>query len=848
MITAQQVRKVLSIHEKRPRIMKSNFIVKLIIGLVVLSFFAVLSVGLVANTFVRNTIYTNLLEIAGRNQTIYANEIDEWFAIAKERVRSLAIIVNELDTEEDMESMAVSFVQNNEAIENVFIGFSDGRIINGIGWVAPEGWTSTDRPWYIAAREVPIGEIVITGTYLSYASGNVAVSVATYVPGLSGVGATVGTAIPINTILERVTLHPVISDGYLMLVDMASGGEIIIHPSPYYSPGVDGRAQNITDIANGNFFSNHLLTSEIVQFEDTFLGSSYLITTPLNVVDWTLIAVIPTAATESVVLQYIFTIVIIFSSLTLLLIAITTAIAMHFSKGMSTLQRFETILDASPLACFVLDEKLNVLDLNKETVTLAKAKNKQDFIDNFYATTPEYQTDGSLSVDKINDLMSQAIKGGKICVEWLAGTIDGEYYPSEIFATATKQGNSHIFIVYLRDLREHYKGLEAQASSEAKSSLIANISHEIRTPMNSILGYSELAMDDKIPNKTREYLGKIITNTKWLLGVINDVLDISKIESGSLEVDNVPFKVNDVLENSNSLMKPAVATQKVSLNFHIDNKILTCGYLLGDPSKLGQIIINLLSNAIKFTHEGAINCIVKVINADQDTYVLNFEVADTGIGMTDEQMSKIFEPFIQADSSTTRKYGGTGLGLSITRRLVGAMGGELSVKSTVGIGSTFTFTLAFKVADADAVSTFYNEELDVIPKPLFSEGNILVVDDHYMNLSVAFEHLKKVGLTCFMVKNGADAIKLVRERMDVGKKPFDLIFMDIHMPEMDGIETASIISRFNTGSPIVAMTADVLSSTNEIMYKNGGMEGFISKPYSTQELWRCLLKYLKPIN
>ena len=944
-------------------------------------FLTVLGVALVADIFVREVIYDNLLGIAQRDQIIYANEVDEWFAVAKERVRNLAIVMSSLETEEDMESMAINFVEHSDAIENVFIGFSDGRIINGIGWVAPEGWTSVDRPWYTAARAVPVGEVAITSTYLSYASGNIAVSVATYVPGLSGVGATVGTAIPINNILDRISTNPVVSDGYLILVDRAGGGEIIIHQNSDYSPDMYGQTRNIREMANGDILLNYLTVPGTSHFEDVNLGSSYFVTTPLNVIDWTLIAVIPTIATEVTVAEYVRTFVFIFSILALILIAATIVVALYFSHNVGNLmlsenklkmildhmplvsnfrdksfnirdcneeavrlfglkdkqeylerfndlspefqpdgmsskekgqiliskafetgysrfewmhqnlkgesipceiilsrvywnnedhlmafcrdlrdfynykkteeaarQRLQTILDSSPLACFVHDENLNVLDLNSESLNFFKANSKQEIIDNFSSFITEYQYGGVPSLQKIDELKTLAIEKGTVYMEWLSMDSNGDNFPSELYSTAVKQENSYVFIVYMRDLREYYKGLDAQAASEAKSKFIANVSHEIRTPMNSILGYSELALDDAIPDATRGHLEKISTSAKWLLEIINDVLDISKMESGSLELDEIPFNVNDVIEHSLSLLTPTADAKNVPLNFHTDTEVLSCEYLLGDPTKLGQIIINLLSNAIKFTHEGSIECHVKIVSANKETCEIKFELTDTGIGMTEHQVSKIFEPFVQADSGTTRKYGGTGLGLTITKRLVEAMGGELSVTSTEGVGSKFSFVLLFKVASAKAVSTFFESEQKLISKPHFDKGDIFIVDDNEINLRVAHEHLQRVGLSCSMAMDGKDAVEVVKDRIQNGEKPFDIIFMDIHMPGMDGTEAASIISGLNTGTPIIAMTANVPSSANEANYKKCGMDGLISKPYTTQELWKCLLKYLEPVN
>ncbi|MDR0324069.1 MAG: hypothetical protein LBI12_06460, partial [Treponema sp.] len=233
----------------------------------------------------------------------------------------------------------------------------------------------------------------------------------------------------------------------------------------------------------------------------------------------------------------------------------------------------------------------------------------------------------------------------------------------------------------------------AEISSIAKTTFLANMSHEIRTPMNSILGFSELAQDDKISHKTRDYLNKIQTNAEWLLQIINDILDISKIESGKMELEQIPFDIHELFANCRTLIMPRAVEKGIILYFYAEPSIGKRP--LGDPTKLRQIFINLLSNAIKFTHTGMVKLLADIKNTSNNTATIYFEVKDSGIGMTSEQINRIFDPFMQAESGTTRKFGGTGLGLPITKSMIELMGGELSVESTPGIGTKFSFTLTF---------------------------------------------------------------------------------------------------------------------------------------------------------
>ena len=391
----------------------------------------------------------------------------------------------------------------------------------------------------------------------------------------------------------------------------------------------------------------------------------------------------------------------------------------------------------------------------------------------------------------------------------------------------------------------HEAAHNAQVASVAKSAFLANMSHEIRTPMNSIMGFSELAMDSEVPPKTRDYLAKIRTNAEWLLQIINDILDISKVESGKMELEKIPFDIHELFASCRTLITPKTAEKGILLHFYAE----PCAGKrpLGDPTRLRQVFINLLSNAVKFTDTGAVKLYAAIKEKSEKTVTILFEIKDSGIGMTPDQIEKIFDPFTQAESGTTRKYGGTGLGLAITKNIVEMMGGKLSVESVPWVGSKFFFTLTFDTIDieddeiSDQKITF-----DELEKPVF-EGEILLCEDNAMNQQVICEHLERVGLKTVVAENGKIGVETVQNRMKKGEKQFDLIFMDMHMPVMDGLEASSKIIELDTGIPIVAMTANIMSNDREI-YKQSGMNDCVGKPFTSQELWRCLLKYLTPVN
>jgi PAS domain S-box-containing protein len=385
----------------------------------------------------------------------------------------------------------------------------------------------------------------------------------------------------------------------------------------------------------------------------------------------------------------------------------------------------------------------------------------------------------------------------------------------------------------------------ALAASQSKSAFLANMSHEIRTPMNSIIGFSELALDGEVSVKTREYLAKIQTNAEWLLQIINDILDISKIESGKMELENIPFDMHELFESCRTLIIPKAVEKGISLQFYAEPSVGKRP--LGDPTRLRQILVNLLSNAVKFTNSGTIKVLTEIKEKQEKTVTFHFEIKDSGIGMTGEQIKKIFEPFIQAEAGTTRKYGGTGLGLAICKNFIELMGGRLEVESAPGVGSKFSFDLTFDTIDISDYESFERKVvLNEIEKPAF-DGEILLCEDNVMNQQVICEHLARVGLKTTVAENGKTGLEMVQHRKEKGEKQFDLIFMDIHMPVMDGVEAAAKIIELNTGTPIVAMTANIMSNDLEV-YKTSGMSDCVGKPFSSQELWRCLLKYFTPLN
>ncbi len=384
----------------------------------------------------------------------------------------------------------------------------------------------------------------------------------------------------------------------------------------------------------------------------------------------------------------------------------------------------------------------------------------------------------------------------------------------------------------------HRAKIKAETANETKSQFLANMSHEIRTPLNAVIGMGYLVLKGELSEKQRGYLKKMDSSAHLLLNIINDILDFSKTESGKLELESIRFSLDDILDNLNKIIGCKAQEKEIDILFSVDKSVPQ--HLMGDPLRLGQILLNLCNNAIKFTHQGSIVINIEQLQTLNNTLQLQFNVTDTGIGMDKSQQQKLFQSFSQVDSSTTRKYGGTGLGLAISKQLTELMQGKIWVKSQQGVGSTFSFTAQFGIAEQ-------TEKLKKLPINL-QKMRVLIIDDSAISIEIFTNMLNDFSLhvyTASTAEKGFDILK----KMDQKNQPIHLILMDWRLPGINGVKAAQLIKQ-RTDLKVIPHIILVTAYTNDEVVESARtyLDAYLPKPLTHSLLFDSLINLYTKID
>jgi PAS domain S-box-containing protein len=501
-------------------------------------------------------------------------------------------------------------------------------------------------------------------------------------------------------------------------------------------------------------------------------------------------------------------------------------------------QRFRTLLESAPDAMVIIDAAGEIVMVNRRMEEVFGYSRNEIIGQPIEKLMPQRFSEQHPE-HRRSYFRNPSVRPMGTALELFGLSKAGREFPVEISLSPIETEDGVLVASSLRDITERKRAADelalakekAEDATKAKADFLANMSHEIRTPMNAVIGLSDLCLKTDLSNKQEDYLSKIHASAVALLGIINDILDFSKIEAGMLDIEEIPFEIDEVLENLATVV--LVKAQEKGLELMFDRSPEVPSMLLGDPMRLGQILVNLCNNAAKFTESGEILVSIAARDFGDDKITLECSVRDTGIGMTPEQQSRLFQSFSQADTSTTRKYGGTGLGLAISKQLVEMMGGEIWVESQEGVGSTFGFRVVLGVSSEDHKRVF--EPTDDV------RGlHVLVVDDNATSREILESYLSSFTFDICLASNSEEALS---ELMS-SSTPYDLVILDWVMPGMSGLELASKIQQLTQLAKRPKLILVSAFHGSELLEKPGAeyIDTFLAKPVSPSHLFDAVMQ------
>lgn len=502
-------------------------------------------------------------------------------------------------------------------------------------------------------------------------------------------------------------------------------------------------------------------------------------------------------------------------------------------------ERFKLLFELSPDALLLVDDN-GVMDCNDACLRMLVCKNKADVVGRSPSSfSPKYQPDGRLSSKKAKEMTEIAMQQNYHSFDWLHKNFSGGVFPVEVSVIPLEKLGKGISLVRWHNIAQRKRfelelimaKSEAEATSKAQEEFLSTMSHEIRTPLNAVIGMSHILLEENPRKDQIENLKILKFSSENLLSLINDILDYNKIQSGKIKLEQIEFNLPHLVNSICRSLQYKAEEKRLQLKVALDKNLPE--FLLGDPTRLGQVLNNLLGNAVKFTGKGSVELSVSLVREHDQEADIRFEIRDTGIGISNEKLVSIFDQFTQGDSATTRKYGGTGLGLSITKRLLHLMGTQILVESKEGEGSVFYYTLRFQKRKRNS---------GIIKGLQGSESlehlnlHVLLVEDNEINQMVVSKFIRRWGIEVDIAGHGEIAIEKARNHS------YDLILMDLQMPDIDGFTTTRRIRSEGYRGPIVALTAEVLFDVKDKVLK-AGMIDIVGKPFKPQDLLQKIKQY-----